>query len=228
MMTRTSLHPCGSAAERRHSLKLVPWVFSTLMVLWLGGVASGFYVLFNYSTTPGASRPAHLTWPQESRLVRSTTEPTLLMFLHPHCPCSRASIEELNRSLAQINQHVRAFVVFVRPFERQSSWVETDLWRTAQSLPAAQVIEDVDGVEARRFGAKTSGATFVFDLSGALRFSGGVTAGRGHMGGNPAQAAVVRALTVSDAAATARFPVYGCSLASSDESRDCKDVPCHK
>jgi hypothetical protein len=51
----------------------------------------------------------------------------------------------------------------------------------------------------------------VYDRSGALRFSGGITDGRGHEGDNAGLFSVLD-LVRSGKSAVAATPVYGCSL----------------
>jgi hypothetical protein len=47
-----------------------------------------------------------------------------------------------------------------------------------------QRLIDANGAVARRFGVRVSGQTMLFDASGRLRFSGGITGARGHAGDN--------------------------------------------
>jgi hypothetical protein len=76
------------------------------------------------------------------------------------------------------------------------------------------VIFDPDGVEARRFGAETSGHTLLFAGDGRLLFSGGITASRGHAGDNAGESVIV-ALVNNQTPALTRTLVFGCSLAHS-------------
>lgn len=76
------------------------------------------------------------------------------------------------------------------------------------------MVFDPDGVEARRFGAETSGHTLLFGADGHLLFSGGITASRGHSGDNDGENAIVALLNHQIPALT-RTLVFGCSLAHS-------------
>jgi hypothetical protein len=51
----------------------------------------------------------------------------------------------------------------------------------------------------------------VFDRSGTLTFSGGITGSRGHAGENAGESAVLAALT-HEPLERERTPVFGCSL----------------
>ena len=72
-------------------------------------------------------------------------------------------------------------------------------------------MDDLDGVEAQRFGAATSGQAFLYNQAGALLFKGGITASRGHSGDNLGRDAVVDLVT-SGVASVSAAPVFGCSL----------------
>ncbi len=73
------------------------------------------------------------------------------------------------------------------------------------------VVRDDDGVEARSFGAATSGQTFLYDKRGALLFSGGITGARAHQGDNAGRQSVV-ALLNSGPRAHSATSVFGCPL----------------
>ncbi len=70
---------------------------------------------------------------------------------------------------------------------------------------------DVDGHEAQRFHAHTSGETLLYNASGKLLFQGGITGRRGHEGDNAGRAACLSLLT-SERAPLSHAPVFGCAL----------------
>jgi len=178
---------------------------------WVTALAFGARVLINYETTPGQVGPVAANWPTASIVPSQADKPTLLMFAHPHCPCTRASIGELAEIMAHAMGKVNAYVFFAKPPGAGRDWDETDLRRSAAAIPGVTVLTDENGNEAARFGAKTSGHTVVFASNGALIFSGGITASRGHAGDNAGESAVLAALT-QQPLRRARTPVFGCSL----------------
>lgn len=184
---------------------------SFLVVLWSIGIIAGFLVLMQYSLTPGQPKPVPLSWPSASGMRLATDRPTLLMFLHPQCPCSSASLEQLNRVLARSSSRLVTHLVFFQPGSTPDSWRTADLWSAAARIPGVLISADADGREVRRFGAATSGTTFLFDPMGRLLFQGGITAQRGHAADNAAADALLKSLStgmVSDQNA----PVFGCPL----------------
>ena len=189
------------------------FVTAVLAVTWVAALGYGMQVLLKYETTPGSSGPLTPKWPSTSMVPRQPDKPMLLMIAHPHCPCTRASIAELAQIMAHAPEGTPSTVLFVKPSGAGSDWDDTDLRRSAAAIPGVSVLTDANGTEAARFGAQTSGHTLVFDRTGNLLFSGGITATRGHVGSNAGENAALAALRqqMPDHARTA---VFGCSLAN--------------
>jgi hypothetical protein len=156
-------------------------------------------------------------WPAESRVSRDATRPSLVLWLHPRCPCSWATLAELRRIVARGGDRAMIQAVFFRPKSASPGWEQTRLWHEAAAIPGVRVGVDPGGIEARRFGAATSGQVFLYDASGRLRFCGGITPSRGHDGVNPGRDAIVARLIGGDAGTEPAF-VFGCPLAGPSES----------
>jgi hypothetical protein len=141
--------------------------------------------------------------------------PTLLVFAHPACPCTRATLAELERLLATCCDQFDAHVLFIAPEGTDSSWRDTDLVRTARRIPSVTVHVDAGRRETDLFRERTSGACLVYDTSGRLLFNGGLTAARGHEGDNPGTAAI-KAL-MARKGEQPPVPVFGCPLFECDD-----------
>jgi len=150
-------------------------------------------------------------WPADSRIARAPDRPTLVMLVHPHCPCSRASLAELDRIMTRVSGRLSAHVLFVLPSGVSEGWERGASWDSIARVPGVLVHVDDGGREAARFGAFTSGQTVLYDAHGQLRFSGGITPARGHEGDSAGADAVV-AVVQGAAPAAPRTPVFGCSL----------------
>ena len=187
------------------------FITTLLGAAWMAALACGGRALFQYETTPGEVGRIASSWPSVSVVPRQANKPTLLMFAHPHCPCTRASIGELAQIMAHEVGKVNAYVFFVKPENAETGWDDTDLRSSAAAIPGVTVITDRSGKEAARFGAKTSGHTVLFASDGSLVFSGGITASRGHAGANAGENAILALLSEAPAE-RARTPVFGCSL----------------
>jgi hypothetical protein len=188
-----------------------------LIVFWLALVGVGLHSIFLYEATPGISADSKQVWPAESKLESPDGSASLLMIVHPRCPCSKASLGELEVLMPKIKDRVRAQVVFVRPPGVSSGWEQGELWDRAKAIPGVTVVVDEDGREADRFGSRTSGQVMLFGTDGRLMFSGGITAGRGHAGANAGSQAIESILLAGKHEADSTM-VYGCPLF--DESSD--------
>jgi hypothetical protein len=178
---------------------------------WIAALSLGLGALLKYESAPGRIGPVPSSWPADSKIQLAATGETLVMLAHPHCPCTRASMNELAQIMARVQGKVRAHVLFLKPHNSGADWDDTDLRRSAAQIPGVTILSDVDGVEARRFGAETSGHTLLFNSAGRLLFSGGITASRGHAGDNAGESAIV-SLVDNHTGDRAKTFVFGCSL----------------
>src|SRR5687767_14231205 len=105
-------------------------IFALLGISWAAGTAYGLAQLWRYGSTPGRAARPPVTWPAESDVPRSAELPTLVMLLHPHCPCSRATLAELARLMADCDRRLVATVLVTRPAGTPNGWERTDLWNT--------------------------------------------------------------------------------------------------
>jgi hypothetical protein len=189
-------------------------------ILWISGIGVGMGLLWEYALTPGMPARPSERWPAESRLPRAPGRPTLVMAAHPRCPCTRASLGELSWIMAHSQGQLSAFVLFLKPSTAQEGWEKTDLWQTVTEMHDVSVWQDIDGREAARFDAHTSGQTVLYDKDGKLLFRGGITMARGHAGANIGRNAIVGLL--AEGSESAETPVYGCPL-SEQASATAKD-----
>jgi hypothetical protein len=184
--------------------------------VWLVTVGVGLAVVTNYENAAGKTGQTPSTWPRTASFARDTARPTLVMFAHPKCPCTRASLGELNRLLARCDNRPVTHIFFLKPHAQSDDWARDDLWRNAAGIPGLVLHEDIDGREAERFGAHTSGHVVLYDASGRLQFTGGITAARGHAGDNSGANRVVALLSGQespvDSQARQTTAVFGCAL----------------
>ena len=200
------------------------WLLLASGALWFMTVGVGTGVLSQYENTPGTPAvAAPAEWPSDSHIQRSTELATLIMIVHPHCPCTRASLAELARLMAQAQGRLTAFVVFNKPPNVSKDWQHSDLWDTAAAIPGVNVMADDEGIESRRFHAATSGQTMLYGKEGTLLFSGGITGGRGHEGDNAGRSSILSFLTTGEADRT-ETPVFGCAIFAQDECQTGKEA----
>ncbi len=201
------------APRRTHPLKIA------LLGVWLAGTVGSFALLARYKGTPGAMQSAGAEWPGESAIVRSRERATLVMFAHPMCPCTRASLAELRKLAGDARGRVDVHVVVMLPEGAPKEWEESGIVALARGVPGAIVSFDRGGREAKRFGAATSGDVSVYDAAGARRYHGGITPARGHEGVSAGLVAALAAVR-GEASAAATGRVFGCELDSPVAAKD--------
>jgi hypothetical protein len=189
----------------------------TGVLIWLSLVGAGMAVVWRHSFTPGHAARAPGDWPAASSFQPAADRTTLLMWCHPRCPCTRASLEELAELVQRAGARTAVQVSFVRPPGCSPEWVRGALWRQAEAIPGVRVVME-DGREARRFGVLTSGQALIFGKDRRLLFSGGLTVSRGHVGQSDARVAATR-LAETGAGRFETTPVFGCLLLTPEEAR---------
>lgn len=170
-------------------------------------------------------------------VTATLARPRLVMYVHPHCPCTRASLAELAKLTAGRGDALDVDVVVVAADGMEDGWKQGAIVRAAEAVHGVRVRTDDGAREARTVGAYTSGQTLLFGNDGTLLFAGGITRSRGHEGDNAGTRAITTLL--ADSTSTATFaastnrakrdvvttPVFGCPLF---ESKACRsDKECH-
>jgi len=179
-------------------------------------VVAGWTLLFRFSSTPGAQLAAPEVWPSgiaSAALPRPGSGPasTLLVFVHPQCSCTHATLAQLDRILerARNESHAQVRVALV---VYASAALPVEPFASASLLTApATVVSDPGGHLARRFGASTSGEIVLYSSNGRLLFQGGVTPERDHAGDSLGGDALRDALT-RGTPQSKHFSVFGCTI----------------
>lgn len=179
-------------------------------------VGSGILLVTFHMGVPDRRDVPPDRWPQATQLQRAAGASTIIMAAHPWCPCTRASLEELNLLLVRYRGRVNAYVLFLSPSDVGNSWDDTDTRRRAREVPGLVPVSDRDGAESRRFRLGVSGQIAFYDNGGRLRFHGGITAARGHGGPNAGRARVASLLERGTADGS-EHPVFGCALSDPDD-----------
>ena len=178
--------------------------------MWLLAVGVPIVQLWRFKTQPGAEADAPPRWPVASCIERDPALATVLLFAHPLCPCTAASLGELRRLVDSVDG-VLVHVLFKVPADADDSWRNGGNWVSAQSIHGVRTHEDLDGVEATRFAALTSGHVVAYSSDGTLVFQGGLTTARGHAGPSPCSTRLIESLKTPGVAVTP-MPVFGCPL----------------
>ncbi len=199
----------------------VQQLLTLLTVLSIVVGIAGLCFLEVHARTPGETAELAPQWPVSSKILRSPTQPTLVIFFHPHCPCSKAALAELQRLMLKTQLHMRIIAVLVIPQRLPENWSNGTFAQAIAAIPGLLRIVDANADEAGKFGIRTSGHAKLFDPSGRLLFSGGLTASRGHEGDSVGCAAVDRLVSDRDFAmslpSALKANVYGCPVSGGTE-----------
>lgn len=183
-----------------------------LACVWLACVGVGFYLTLDYAYAAGPVGPSDPSWPAASELRPDREGCTLLIFLHPDCPCSRATLAAVAALRSRdADRGLAAVAVLCLPDGFSGAGAQGAIARAVAAQAGLGVFRDAGAVETRRFGARTSGEALLFDRFGQLRFRGGLTPARGHEGACLGLDAV-RAVLRGEAPERAAAPVFGCAL----------------
>src|SRR4051794_21997027 len=101
---------------------------------WAGVLGAGLYYLNSYEARAGAAAGVSARWPAEGPALASEGV-TIVVFLHPECPCSRATVASLDQIMAHGGGHVRAYVVGVMEEGAPSDWEKSGLLKRAGEIP---------------------------------------------------------------------------------------------
>lgn len=193
---------------------------AAVLATWATLVAVGQALLLEHTTAAGdpGQPPAALPHELAAALHWDRTQPLLLLAAHPQCPCLPATLTELQRALADKPPPLLRVLVHT-PSSPPPAWDARAAADLRSTLPNGAAIDDRDGALAAQLGLRTSGHVLLFARDGNLRFTGGVTAGRGHQGDN--RAGRTLAAILGDAGKPqASTAVFGCPLQADSDSHD--------
>ena len=200
-MPRMTQHDGAHRGRCRSHLLL-----SVIAPSWMALTMFGFVRLTDYQMHPGKQLQA------PGRIDGSLTAVArLYVFVLPQCPCSEATLSELERIQARTATKLAITIFEEYPVGHESDWLATPLVRRAKANAGWQTVPDPGGLEAKRFGASTSGFVILWDPAGNKAFQGGITPSRGHEGDNAGSDAI-ETFVLSGRSILKSTPVYGCSL----------------
>lgn len=178
--------------------------------VWLVAVCFSIAWFSKYESTAGAIGPQNRAWPASTTLPRNLNGPTIVLFLHPKCPCSTASIRQLFEFTDGVKD-AAIVTVLVLPTGTDESFAQGPVIDLLEREYQHRPIVDREGKEAELFGAQTSGQAYAYGLEARLLFCGGLTPARGQTGYTPSLHKLRTALQHRDSGPTS-CPVFGCPL----------------
>ena len=173
-------------------------------------IFAGWFQLVRFSTTAGEQSSAPAVLP--AGLFPANRLPLLLVFIHPQCSCTAATVEQLDQLL---NQTPNPVDLVLAVYDSAALHGKQPIQPGASLHHPFRILADPNGRLARRFGAATSGEILLYSPSRQLLFQGGITPGRAHTGVSPGSQELLAALVSGRHAATASTPqmaVFGCPI----------------
>ncbi len=140
----------------------------------------------------------------------SAKESTVILFYHPHCPCTKATVNNFKTISENIEARVHLLALAYRPKDSNETWIETEITKQLREL-GFEIATDTDGTFCRQFDVYTSGHILVYESNERLVFNGGITTSRGHEGSNYALADFLKSIDGSRDANSV-WPVFGCPI----------------
>lgn len=180
------------------------------VVIWMVLIGWVMRSWGDYEHTPAIQGEAPRVWPRESMLTSDSENGTLIVFVHPNCPCSRGALQTIAEAF-RTSQNFVPRIYAVLSASGLDVTLPSENLALARRIPSAEIRFDGDMSEARRFGATASGTVYFFDGSNQLRFSGGISAGRGDSFDNGFAVALFEAIRQPEFTLVAA-PVFGCPL----------------
>ena len=181
-----------------------------IYTIWALSITAGFLSLIHYALASGKVGYGTI-WPNTTSIELDKKAPTLIMFFHPQCSCSKASVSGLIDIVRNAKNKINVIVVLYKPEEKLDTWItQSDIWKRLVENKI-KVIIDTNGVESKKFNSATSGQTYLYETNGFAVFSGGVTPARGHEGDSRGKMAILNYVN-NHTVITKITAVFGCSL----------------
>ncbi|WP_286766000.1 MULTISPECIES: RedB [Rhodopirellula] len=193
------------------------WKIALSMLLLPGLI--GMTQLVSYSSQPGKVGqsvpellPCSLSGEEP---FRGADQTTVLIFYHPHCPCTRATIRCMERMIASFASQPNIVAYAFIPSGEVDSWIESETTDKLRSFGNVSIVADHDAKASRQFDVATSGHVLVYN-DARLSFSGGITPSRGHEGSCDSGAAFLNSIN-GESNQRVKWPVFGCAIVSPSE-----------
>lgn len=180
---------------------------------WIGISLFGWCTLFRHTFRPSITAEIAARSLCAQGLAQPSEAFQIVIFAHPFCPCTQATLDKLDESLTRFPAKTSIRVIFVIEGLERSSVEESSSIAFARRLPKVEVQFDDTGEAVLHWGARVSGEVFAFNRSGHCVFHGGLTSGRGHKGDSLGQKELERR-AAGGCDEQYAGPVFGCALPS--------------
>ena len=169
------------------------------------------WLLADYASRPGAVGKIPQTRPHSTQL-ESSKATQILLFYHPHCPCTSSTVANLTQLRQELKKPFRLVAFAYCPTKEADSWIESEITDSLRQIPNIVIRIDRGGSSAQSFEIVTSGHCLVYNETGHLIFSGGLTPLRGHQGQSRSGEYFVESVNSRVEKTNLNWPVFGCKI----------------
>lgn len=182
--------------------------------VWIFCAFIGFAIILGHDFQYRTNRPFSFSDSEDSKTISQTAKEglTIHVGIHPKCPCTFKTLEELKRLSASATELAKCKFWIYQPPEADATWSDTRSLAFIKTFPDAEIIFDRDAEIASRLGITTSGGIVVHDCMQRVLFSGGIVLGRS-CSGESIGAVALSALLKGQVNSQRSTPVFGCPIA---------------
>ena len=202
---RYGRNPPGRTAQPKVNLREA--------ALWTAGllVAVALFTMWAAREEQKAAAKSR-NWPEGAPMTLDPARLTLLLFVHPQCRGTEATLQTLGHVMERCAGHANVTIMLYEDPALLAHWKGSPVKGEAESIPGATVRDDHLGETASFFDVTTSGSALLFAPDGTLLYRGGITPGLGQVGDGQ-----VLETWLLEGRGVSREPVFGCSLKDIDE-----------
>lgn len=194
-------------------------IISVIISIWVGSIIWSTKAMLIFQFTPGKMGKVFNDFPQKSKLVLDQTLPTLILFLHPKCTCSKASVEEIKIIKSSIKKEFKLIAVVQTASLKLTDELEK-LKEELSTLPHSTIVNDSYSFETNLFSVKTSGQIYIYSSFGELIYTGGSTSSRGTSSPSELRRTIASILeTNKKPHQLITKSIYGCEMDNKNDQR---------
>lgn len=185
---------------------------------WVCSILLSYGYIIYYHQVEGSSDRSARDWPLNANLSLDSQKPTMVLAVHPKCPCTVATCRELARLLLRAHRPVKIYALVFTPSPNPDGeeWFNSPTMSDLKRVPLLEMIKDENGELAQSFGMSTSGDIRLYSSNRHLLFAGGITASRAHEGECAATDKLFSRIR-GESSQYFEYPVFGCPITETDE-----------
>ncbi len=211
-----------STPGAKPALSNVPTYVVIAGIVWVTSLAYGFLLLLLHDFDARKAEPMKpIDLALVSQVVHRSDAVHLIVAVHPKCPCTQNTLNELERLLAHATEEYYVTALAFVPTEHSSpedqrQWLVSTNIDSIQRLQHFEIVNDLGGEIAADLEMEISGTIAVLGKDGDTIFRGGITGSRSCVADNVGSQTLARILAGKTVSQTVT-PVFGCSIGGKND-----------